>query len=510
MVGYPEMTKITSYNIILYLLLFLLGCADPPSHSNIFDPDTPNEDPTAVELRTDLITDMTNHSITFDWTESGDEDFYNYKIYRSDHPGVDTSSILLGTHQYPFLNAITDTGLQPNTQYCYKVYTEDKGGLITPSNEICATTAPDIYYNSYIVAEGAGAPFQNHFSRMDVVTHAPDNTSTVFYAVIHQGWGLSLWGRDYNTGDPGYTTDTQWYELMFGDSDDDGQNDLFEIYGESDREDPDDVPDYWDMEDFPHITPRQVVVFKEPSSTSVSVFILLTEISPYNYSKILKFTGDLADPWSFSLDTTNWGGYKQPWGSWPHPQTEVTGGGVLKIAFTQSIAKYSSDILLVGYGWGFLAFDLSGNELFYRENDDVQAGFMSVGKDSPNGYSYIYLSDWEGRIYKFDLNGNIITWWQGFNRRAASLIQVGFFADNRGNVFISDTELGTVNRYNSSDGEFISRWGTINRHPSWDDVFVNYPFYFDYSTGVVPAALAGDDVGLFIIDMNTYKARALY
>ncbi|SVE13867.1 uncharacterized protein METZ01_LOCUS466721, partial [marine metagenome] len=248
---------------------------DPPSHSNIFDPDTPNEDPTAIELRTDLITDMTNHSITFDWTESGDEDFYSYKIYRSDHSGVDTSSILLGTHQYPFLNAITDTGLQPNTQYCYKVYTEDKGGLITPSNELCATTAPDIYYSGYIVEEGAGGPFQNHFSRMDVVTHAPDNTSTVFYAVIHQGWGLSLWGNDYNTGDPGYPTDTQWYTLIYSgdDSDDDGQNDLFEIYGESDREDPDDVPEHWDMEQFPHITPRQVVVFKEPSSSSVSIFV---------------------------------------------------------------------------------------------------------------------------------------------------------------------------------------------------------------------------------------------
>ena len=153
------MIKITNYNIVLYSLLLLFGCADSPTHTNIFDPDTPNEDPTAVELRTDLITDITNNSITFDWTESGDEDFYTYNIYRSDQPGVNTSSALLGNHQYPFPNSITDTGLQPNTQYCYKVYTEDKGGLITPSNEICATTAPDIYYSKYIVSEGAGAPF---------------------------------------------------------------------------------------------------------------------------------------------------------------------------------------------------------------------------------------------------------------------------------------------------------------------------------------------------------------
>ena len=80
--------------LIHLLLFFLLGCADEITHSNIFDPDTPNEYPIAVELRTDLITDMTNHSISFHWTESGDEDFYSYNIYRSDQPGVDTSSTL--------------------------------------------------------------------------------------------------------------------------------------------------------------------------------------------------------------------------------------------------------------------------------------------------------------------------------------------------------------------------------------------------------------------------------
>ena len=117
------MLKKGNNNLIYFLLLFLLGCADEPTHSNIFDPDTPNEEPSAVELRTDLITDITNHAITFDWTESGDDDFYRYNIYRSDQPGVNNSSTLLGIHQYPFLNAISDTGLQPNTQYCYKVYT---------------------------------------------------------------------------------------------------------------------------------------------------------------------------------------------------------------------------------------------------------------------------------------------------------------------------------------------------------------------------------------------------
>jgi len=103
------MLKKENNKLIHFLLLFLLGCADEPTHSNIFDPDTPNEEPSAVELRTDLITDMTNHAISFDWTESGDYDFFNYNIYRSDQPGVDTSSTLIGRHPYPFLIQIRRT-----------------------------------------------------------------------------------------------------------------------------------------------------------------------------------------------------------------------------------------------------------------------------------------------------------------------------------------------------------------------------------------------------------------
>ena len=163
-------TRITRISVLCLLSLFF-GCADEPTHSNVFDPDTPNNPPSAVELRTDLVTDMTNHSISFDWTESGDDDFFNYNIYRSDQPGVDTSSTLLGRHPYPFLNAITDTGLQQNRSYCYKVYTEDKGGLRTASNELCVTSVPDIYYCGRFTLEGSGTEYLYHFSKMDVVTH---------------------------------------------------------------------------------------------------------------------------------------------------------------------------------------------------------------------------------------------------------------------------------------------------------------------------------------------------
>ena len=84
------------------------------------------------------------------------------------------------------------------------------------------------------------------------------------------------------------------------------------------------------------------------------------------------------------------------------------------------------------------------------------------------------------------------------------MVPIGLFADNRGNVFISDTELGTVNRYNS-DGILVSRWGGINQE------FV-YPFYFSEQVAIYSqASLIGDNNNnLFIVDMHTYRSRVAY
>ena len=477
------MIKKGNNKLIYFLLLFLLACADEPTHSNVFDPDTPNNPPSAVELRTDLVTDMTNHSISFDWTESGDDDFFNYNIYRSDQPGVDTLSTLIGTHPYPFLNTITDTGLQQNRSYCYNVYTEDKGGLITASNELCVTSVPDIYYCGRLSLEGSGTDYLYHFSKMDVVTH--DNTSNECYAILESNWDLYFYAGAYDPDDPsGCRIEIIWTNIIGGDSDNDGAPDLYEIYGEADPYDADNYPSV-DVNIYPHITPTKVVVFKDDNSSSTTLLVLLRGGEPYYDSKIIKFTGDW-DEGEFYLDT-----------SWYD-------NGVFRTSRNTAIARSSSDILIVGEGWGYRTFDLSGNELSFVEVPEVYIGVISVGKDSPTGSNKIYLTNWNGTIFKYESDGNFLTSWQGFDWNSGSLVPIGLFADNRGNVFISDTELGTVNRYNS-EGILVSRWDGINQE------FV-YPFYFSEQVAIYSqASLIGDNNNnLFIVDMHTYRSRAAY
>jgi hypothetical protein len=159
--------------------------------------------------------------------------------------------------------------------------------------------------------------------------------------------------------------------------------------------------------------------------------------------------------------------------------------------------------LLVGNGWSYLIFDLYGNLLSEYESD-VYIGVASVGKDSPTGDSYIYLTNWDGIIFKYDNAGNLLTSWQGFEYNSGSLVPIGLFADHSGNVFITDPGLNTVSRY-SSEGQFISRWGGINTD-------FNYPFYFNQQVAIYGqgCAVGDNNNNLFIIDMHSYRARATY
>ncbi|RKY88681.1 hypothetical protein DRQ11_03090 [candidate division KSB1 bacterium] len=99
-----------------------------------------NEPPEAVSLYTP-IPNIT--SIALNWSENNDKDFASYKIFRSRNPGVDNSSQLIHTIAERGQTNFTDTGLQQNTTYYYKVYVYDKGGLSAGSNEVNSTTLVD-------------------------------------------------------------------------------------------------------------------------------------------------------------------------------------------------------------------------------------------------------------------------------------------------------------------------------------------------------------------------------
>lgn len=172
-----------------FCLNFILNCAEAPEHTNIFDPNTENDVPHAVELKSELIQEITDSKISLGWTESGDDDFYRYRIFRSDQPDVSLQSVNIGEHPYPFWTSITDTGLQANTSYYYRVYSEDKGGKLSPSNQFQIMTAPPIYYMTRMISEGTiGA--DDYYSKMDVLNDG--NNSYVFLGNVTVKWDLEL------------------------------------------------------------------------------------------------------------------------------------------------------------------------------------------------------------------------------------------------------------------------------------------------------------------------------
>jgi fibronectin type 3 domain-containing protein len=97
-----------------------------------------NVAPTAVTLNTPASVEET--TLDLSWGQSIDEDFASYKVYRSTSPGVSESSTLLTTITSKTTTTYTATGLTKGTQYYFKVYVVDVGGLSTGSNEVAITT----------------------------------------------------------------------------------------------------------------------------------------------------------------------------------------------------------------------------------------------------------------------------------------------------------------------------------------------------------------------------------
>ncbi len=465
------MQPIITRSSVLCLLILFLGCADEPTHSNIFDPDTPNDPPNAVALRPDLINYITNTTIDISWTESGDDDFFLYNVYRSVGSQATTQSTLIGQYVYPFQTSVNDTGLQPNTAYYYSVNTEDKGGLTTASNELALTTAPDIYRIQRFVAEGS-INVNLFLSKMDVFRI--DNFVYMGFAGTTVSWDLRLLIKEFDSMD--VTDRGTWYlsnYLIIGDSDGDGEPDLYEILYDADPDNADDFPGR-SYVNYPSMPPMQCIIMKDESSQITSIFVLYIT---FPTSKIMKFTGNL-DANDFQLDAT--------WFD----------NGIMSLYGCYGIMSLSASQLLVSHERSITIFGLSGNEEF-NFTPGEWLPIMSVGRDSPSGTDYIYMTNWSGLIYKFDIDGNLLATWQGSSaENTGHLSPIGLYADYQGNVFISDQNLGTINRFNS-EGDFISRWYGSS-----------FPFEnrFGFDQSISPfgqASISGDKANsIFIIDQH--------
>lgn len=74
-------------------------------------------------------------SLTLNWSQNDDNDFASYKIFRARIPGVDSTSLLVTTISEQSTANYEDANLEANTEYYYRIYVYDTGGLSAGSNE---------------------------------------------------------------------------------------------------------------------------------------------------------------------------------------------------------------------------------------------------------------------------------------------------------------------------------------------------------------------------------------
>jgi fibronectin type 3 domain-containing protein len=86
--------------------------------------------------------ERTFNSLTLFWTQSKATDFQAYQLYRGNSPAVDSGSSLMVTINNKNTTTFTDTGLDANTTYYYRLYVVDRGGKSSASNSVSGTTKP--------------------------------------------------------------------------------------------------------------------------------------------------------------------------------------------------------------------------------------------------------------------------------------------------------------------------------------------------------------------------------
>jgi len=137
------MKKVMYLSIFFALLLvFNTACEGPAgpagSQGDQGNPGDP-ANPSAVVLSTPRFSSATA-SAEIVWTISVDGDFSEYRLYRSDTPGVTESSTLVTTITNRYSSFHEDVfGTKPTNYYYYKVYAYNLLNASTPSNEVILT-----------------------------------------------------------------------------------------------------------------------------------------------------------------------------------------------------------------------------------------------------------------------------------------------------------------------------------------------------------------------------------
>jgi hypothetical protein len=83
---------------------------------------------------------ISTYEISLNWTQSTSPNFQAYRLYRANNGNVNTTSTLVSTIGNKASSGYTDTALNANTQYYYRIYVVDSFGFTAASNVDSART----------------------------------------------------------------------------------------------------------------------------------------------------------------------------------------------------------------------------------------------------------------------------------------------------------------------------------------------------------------------------------
>lgn len=130
---------ISNFHLTLYILMILLlinlHCAD-------YDlMDDPDREPDRVELS---ITDVTDSSVTLEWTRCDDEDFRSYEVYYGTDDIIDRSNTLADSLLFDVDTVKTVQPLDDMIRYYFRVIVTNETGNFSVSNIVDTITPEDM------------------------------------------------------------------------------------------------------------------------------------------------------------------------------------------------------------------------------------------------------------------------------------------------------------------------------------------------------------------------------
>jgi len=105
---------------------------------------TIHENPIEVTLFQPVQSAGSPNSLELYWSESADDDFSSYRLFRSLNDGVDTTSLLITTISVRATTNFTDTNLDKQVDYYYRVFVFDRFGMAKGSNEVSGAVKEDV------------------------------------------------------------------------------------------------------------------------------------------------------------------------------------------------------------------------------------------------------------------------------------------------------------------------------------------------------------------------------